>query len=319
MRVCFSGEWVILADRSHMLQVARAFFLTRGLLEADCSALIRAPSIDTNIDVMSLEMASGQKVYLHTSPEYAMKRLLAAGSGDLFYLGHVFRYGEIGPLHSPEFTMAEWYRLGFSLDAMIQETAEFISLFVGPRPMRRLGYRDAFRFYVQIDPQHAPLDALRSAASFWTLPPSAAEWDRETYLYFLLTHAIEPKLGRGEMTVLTDYPPHQAALARLRQVDGEFVAERFEIYVEGVELCNGYHELTDATEQRRRFQEENRLRRAVEKEEYPQDEELLRALELGLPDCSGVAVGFDRLMMLRHDRLSLKDVLASSPCCSLLF
>jgi lysyl-tRNA synthetase class 2 len=292
-----------------MLAKARDFFAQRGIIEVDPCSLSPFPAIDSNIDVISADVSSQQLGYLHTSPEYAMKRLLAAGCGDIYFLGHVFRQGEIGRLHNPEFTMAEWYRLGFSLDEMIHETCDFLSLFLGPLPLRKIGYREAFESYAGIDYSRAPLEKLLEKAEPFSLSSEASSWTRDALVHFLLTHAIEPHFGDGELTVLIDYPPHEAALAQLIERDGEFVAERFEVYCEGVELSNGYHELPDAHELRRRFTEENKLRAAAQKPVYPLDEAFLAALKPSFPDCCGVSVGFDRVLLLARKANALSDVL----------
>lgn len=288
---------LILKDRAHMLAQARAFFAERGVLEVDTGALVKCPPNDSNIDVIGVDQDNG---YLHTSPEYAMKRLLAEGLGDCYFLGHVFRKGELGALHNPEFTMVEWYRVGLSFAAMIQETCDFLFLFFGPKPIRLLSYREAFERYVGIDYTNVPLAELQR------LTHSA--WPRDTCIYYLITHQIEPRLGDGELTVLTDFPPHEAALACVVEKNGEFVAERYEIYHQGVELTNGYHELSDSAELRRRFSEKNKARLAEGKEPYALDEKFLAALQT-LPDCCGVALGFDRALMLRHKLKSIKHVI----------
>jgi lysyl-tRNA synthetase class 2 len=237
-----------------------------------------------------------------------MKRLLAAGSGDIFYLGHVFRQGEIGRLHNPEFTMAEWYRVGISFPQMIEETCAFIELFLGALPVRILSYRQAFEEYVEVN---YTTDDLVAAAQKLNLQPNP-DWPRSTLTHYLLTHVIEPKLGVNELTVLTDYPPQEAALARVVQKNGEPVAERFEIYFRGVELCNGYHELPDGQELRRRFTAEPRERTEAGKPAYALDEAFLKALGPQFPDCCGVSVGIDRLLLLRHGKGRLSDVLPFS-------
>lgn len=293
-----------LKDRALMLQKARHFFAERGLLEVDPPSLVRAAPIDANIDVIEAAVSSTEKGFLHTSPEYAMKRLLVGGAPDLYFLGHVFRKSEVGRLHNPEFTMAEWYRHAFSLDQMIEETAMFLSLFLGPLPVRILSYREAFAQYLQIDYTKDPLSPL--------LPSHAKEWPRTTALHYLLSHQIEPHLGQGELTVLTDYPPSEAALATVVQKQGELVAERFEIYYQGVELTNGYHELGDASILRKRFEEENGVRASRGQEPYALDEPFLLAIAQGLPPCCGVSVGFDRAFMLRHKAHSLAEVLPFS-------
>lgn len=227
-----------------MLQRARDFFAARNILEVDCCALAPCAAIDANIDPIHASVTPSETGYLHTSPEYAMKRLLAAGSGDIYYLGHVFRKGEIGPRHNPEFTMAEWYRIGLPFSSLMEETCAFLSLFLGPLPTRTLSYKEAFLGYAGVDPFRASAETLRRAAAQHKLH-APASWSRDDYLYLLLSHLIEPHLGRGELTLLTDYPPSEAALACVLHKDGETVAERFEIYHEGVELANGYHELAD--------------------------------------------------------------------------
>ena len=317
MRVRFSGiltvEFVkkaaILRDRAKMLEEVRSFFKSRNVLEVDCSTLVRCPPLDANIEVMSTAATESETGYLHTSPEYAMKRLLAYGLGDIYYLGHVFRKGEVGRLHNPEFTMIEWYRTSVSYRDFISEASELIMQFIGRYPLRLLTYREAFQTYIGIDPfTNANLSQAASRLGIET-PTASAQWDRDTWLQLLLSHAIEPRLGKGELTILCEYPPSQAALARVIERDGTMVSERFEIYLSGVELSNGYHELSDAKEQRRRFEEENINRQALGKEPYAIDEAFLAALDLGLPDCCGVSVGFDRLMLLRHKAKSLSDIM----------
>lgn len=287
----------ILKDRARMLQQARAFFASKHILEVDPGALVKCPPNDAHIDVISVDQDHG---FLHTSPEYAMKRLLSAGIGDCFFLGHVYRKGELGDRHNPEFTMAEWYRIGLPFAEMIQETCEFLFLFFCELPVRLIGYREAFEQYVGIDYTRISLSELQ------TLTDSS--WPRDTCLYYLITHKIEPQLGKGELSVLTDFPPSEAALACVKEKNSELVAERYEIYHEGIELTNGYHELSDAAELRRRFEERNQLRLAEGKAPYPIDETFLSSLET-LPDCCGVALGFDRALMLRHRLRSIKSVI----------
>ena len=305
-----------------MLANARQFFADRNVLEVDCPALSAYPTIDSNIDVIPAYVTPSEIGYLHTSPEYAMKQLLTAGLGDIYYLGHVFRQGEIGRLHNPEFTMAEWYRVGFSFEQMIQETCDFIALFLCPQPVRHLSYRKAFETYVGVDYTRAPIADLLAAARRFPLSPDADQWSRTALVHFLLTHAIEPQLGQHELTVLLDYPPQEAALACVIEKDSERVAERFEVYSQGVELSNGYHELADGDEVRRRFQEENVLRAQAGKPAYPLDEAFLSALGPQFPDCCGVSVGVDRLLLLRHKAKTLSQIMiptsgrwgCSSPC-----
>lgn len=291
-----------------MLQRARAFFAKRGVVEVDPSALVARPPLDANIDVIRAEVAPGLWGYLHTSPEYAMKRLLSSvgeEGPDLYYLGHVFRQGEIGRLHNPEFTMAEWYRKGFSFAQMIEETASFLSLFLGELPLEKISYREAFQKFTGLDPLSAPLEALRAKALPFS-PPS--DLDRQALRHLLLSHYVEPQLGQNGLTALIDYPADEAALATLVEKGGELVAERFELYYLGVELSNGYHELSSSTEIRRRFEHLNEGRRADGKEPYHLDEEFLSSLG-SLPPCCGVSVGVDRAFMLAKRVQTLGEIL----------
>ncbi|MBI3429999.1 MAG: EF-P lysine aminoacylase GenX [Actinobacteria bacterium] len=296
-----------LTDRARLLAAVRSFFAERNVLEVDVCALSRHAPIALNIDVIDAHVSDKERGFLHTSPEYAMKRLLATGSGDIYFLGHVFRKGEIGRLHNPEFTMAEWYRLGFTLSQLMEETCQFLFLFFSPLPIRRLSYRDAFTQYLSLNYTEAPLSHLQQLASPY-LPSDTTHWDRSHYLHLLLSHFIEPHLGQSELTLLTDYPPSEAALACTTIRNQELVAERFEIYYQGVELANGYHELVDPIELRRRFHEDNEQRAAIGKEAYPLDEAFLSALPQ-MPDCCGVSVGFDRALMLRNQKRSLSEIL----------
>ncbi len=290
-----------LKERSFLLQRAREFFTSRNLLEVDCGSLVKRAPLDRGVDVISAQISKQETAFLHTSPEYAMKKWLSFGAKDIFFLGHVYRQGEQGPLHSPEFTMAEWYRIGFTLDQMIQETAEFLFLFLKPLPIRHLSYKDAFKQYLNIDNIKKDLSS--------SIPSYGKSWPHNVQLDYLITHHIQPFLGQNELTVLKDYPPDQAALACLIEKDQELVAERFEIYHQGVELTNGYHELSDPEELEKRFALENEERRARNEEPYLIDEELILALKRGLPDCCGVSVGFDRALMLRQKASSLSHIL----------
>jgi len=287
----------ILRDRADMLSKARSFFADRNILEVDCPILSRSASVDAHIDLIYSESSN---VYLHSSPEYGMKKLLALGTGDFYQLSHVFRAGEEGKKHRPEFMMAEWYRIDFSYEQMIEETCAFIQLFVGPKPVQVMSYREAFMTYAGIDPFY---DSIKDH-----VPKHAGAQTRDDLLNILLALKVEPHLGQDGLTVITHYPASQCALAKTKTVDGEPVAKRFEVYYKGLELANGYDELTDAKEQRRRFIEANELRVQMGKEPLPIDEEFLESLG-SLPDCCGVAVGFDRLMMLRHKTDQISDVI----------
>lgn len=301
-----------LRDRARMLQKARAFFAERNVMEVDCPMLSQSAPIDLHIDVMKVALKDHQIGYLHTSPEYAMKRLIAAGVGDIYQIGHSFRDGEIGPLHNPEFTMAEWYRLGINFEEMIAETMDFIRLFLGDLPYQGMSYRQALKAFLKIDYLSAAIPELLECAiaNGLDLPEDAHHWDRDTLLQLLVSFLIEPRLGQGELFILSYFPASQAALSKTIDLpDSEHVACRFEVYYEGIELANGYHELTDPIEQRKRLESSNQARLKVGKDILKVDERFLNALEYGMPDCCGVAVGFDRLLMLRNNEKELKNVL----------
>ena len=294
-----------------MLKAAREFFSGRSIIEVDCPILSALASVDTHIDLITAFYRGNEKRYLHSSPEVGMKRLLADGMGDIYQLSHVFRDGEWSSKHNPEFTLAEWYRIGFSLEQMIEETVEFIRLFLGSLPYRTVSYREIFLKETGIDYLAADEQKLfryiqEKQISYY---PSILEEGKDALLNLILGSQIEPKLGWDGFCVLAYYPASQAALARKRLHGDEQVAERFEVYFQGVELANGFHELTDAKEQRLRFNEANEARIALGKEALPPDENFLMALEKGLPDCCGVAVGFDRLMMLRQGQNQISEVL----------
>ncbi len=301
----------MLRDRGACLAKARDFFASRGILEVDTPLLQRFSPVDEYIEVFCVEMDEAVTGFLHTSPEYAMKRLLCEGIGDIYQLGHVFRKGECGALHHPEFTMAEWYRVGADYHTFIQETADFITLFLGKLQLEVLPYREALKRYANIDYLWATEAEIRQAlrAHGVALHGEESSWKKKELLHALLSFIVEPQLGRNGLTVLYEYPPCEAALAHTLQKEEEMVAERFEIYYKGVELANGYHELGDPLELRRRFKEANVARIEKGKKPLPIDELFLKALERGFPCCCGVAVGFDRLMLLRLSATHLQEVL----------
>lgn len=297
-----------LIHRAEGLGLARSFFAKKGLIEVDCLALCKSASIDTNIDLFSVASPIHGRRFLFSSPEYALKRLICEGSGDLYYLGHVWRHEESGRNHSPEFLIAEWYRRGITFREMMEETVEFAELFIGKKPHSYITYREAFLTYANIDPFTASHQALRTACKgFDGYPIDSSSVD--DLLNLLLALKIETRFDPEAITVLYHYPASQAALARKTVEGGHTVAERFELYCGGLELGNGYHELADAKEQKERFFEDNELRSSLGKEKYPIDDNFLKALKQGLPDCCGVAVGVDRLLMLRHKAQSIGDVM----------
>lgn len=300
----------MLRDRSALLAAARHFFYERGLIEVDCPLITREASVDAHIDLITTNHPNGQR-YLHSSPEYGMKRLLADGIGDIFQLAHVFRQEETGVKHNPEFMMAEWYRLGFSFEQMIAETLDFMRVFLGNVSSSLISYQDAFLRYAGIDPFKSHEKELLAILRKHQLPlyDGIEKESKDNLLNLILGMLVEQHLGENELVALAYYPATQAALAKTRLRPEGLVAERFEVYFKGIELANGYHELADSKEQRKRLEMANLERLALGKESLPPDEAFLTALEKGLPDCCGVAVGVDRLMMLRHDRREISEIM----------
>lgn len=298
-----------LRARAAMLQTARSFFSQRNITEVDCPLITSKASVDPHIDLIPTFHPSGNR-YLHSSPEYGMKRLLSLGIGDIYQLAHVFRQEEVGRKHNPEFMMAEWYRLGFSFEEMIEETLQFCQLFVDA-PFEILSYRDAFKLYTNIDPFTATKEDLENYIVSNNLPiySGAKEEGKDALLNLILALEIEENLGKNRFCALAYYPSSQAALAKTRLIDGALVAERFEVYYNGMELANGYHELIDPIEQEKRLHEANTHRKLLGKEELPIDDFFLKALKQGMPDCCGVAVGVDRLMMLKFNKSSISEVI----------
>ena len=303
--------------RAALLARIRAFFAERDVLEVETPVLGACAVTDPHVLSLatSVRAAAGappRTYFLHTSPEYAMKRLLAHGHaqglGPIYQICRVFRDGEEGRLHCPEFTMLEWYRPGFDHHALIAELDELMArLLPDAAPARHTCYFDAFREHAGIDPASATLAELRDAAAACGLVHEQAP-DRDTCLELVFSHRVQPALGRGRVFVY-DFPACQAALARVR--DGRVpVAERFELFHDGIELANGFHELTDAAEQRRRFARDAARRRELGLDAPAPDERLLAALAHGLPPSAGVAVGLDRVFMLAAGAGSVAEVMA---------
>ncbi len=311
-----------LRERARLLAEVRAFFARRGVLEVETPVLGHGGSTEVHLASLSAEAttpAGRERLWLQTSPEFAMKRLLAAGSGPIFQLARSFRDGEVGRRHNLEFTLLEWYRPGLGLEALIEETAALVNTVLGrdPGPLRRRRYRELFREHLAIDPFSAPLGELRRLAGA-VGGLDMADGDRDGCLDLLMSFEIEPYLGREGLDVVVDYPASQAALARRHRdpEDGEWVASRFELYREGLELANGYDELTDAAEQAARFAADNAARRAAGLPEVDADQRLLAALAHGMPAGSGVALGLDRLIQLALGKSSVAEVMAfATPRC----
>lgn len=303
----------LLQDRARMLAKAREFLSLRAICEVDTPILDEKASIDEQIDLIEASVC-GHTHYLHSSPEYGMKKLLSHNSGDIFQLSHVFRNNEEGSLHLPEFTMCEWYRLEFTLEELIDETIAFIELFLGPQLIKKLSYSEAIKEKTGLDPFNCSLEKISSYLREHGLEPPSSLTDREDALDLLFSAFVQPMLGHKTYTILTPFPSSQAALAKTFTRGRETLAERFEIFYQGVELANGYHELTNSLEQRKRFDSSNEAREKRGKKRLPIDEVFLNALERGLPDCCGVSVGFDRLMLLRHRKRDIHEILAKAPC-----
>ena len=310
-----TASWEILRLRAGLLRRLRQFFDDRGFLEVETPILSHDTVVDRHLDPFCVPLGGpadhGPRVgWLQTSPELAMKRLMAAGGQAIYQVSRVFRQGEQGTLHNPEFTLVEWYHAGDGLDAGMQRTGELCEFLLGCPAAQRISYRAAFVEHVGLDPHAAPIEALKTAARQCGSPPEGlADADRDGWLDWLITERVQPHLGIDRPALLFDYPASQAALATVRP-DNPPVAERFELYISGIELANGYHELLDAEELRRRSAAANVLRRGDGKPPLPEENRLLAAMAAGLPACVGVALGFDRLVMLAAAATSLRDVIA---------
>lgn len=307
-----------LALRARLYALIRGFFAQRNVLEVETPILSAAANTEPNIESFST-MFSGPVIagsperWLRTSAEFPLKRLLAAGVGDCYELGRVFRNGEAGRRHNPEFTMLEWYRVGWDHLRLLDETVELVRLalaMVGRKAsLVSMTYRELFVDTLGIDPFTASIDTLRKPLR--DIEINGEGLQRDDWLDLLITHRIQPDFPTDRITVIRDWPATQCALARIRP-DNPPVAERFELYLGPHELANGYHELTDATEQRTRFENDNRRRRLRGQRELPIDENLLVALESGLPDCAGVALGVERLLMCLDRGADISNALAFS-------
>jgi len=303
----------MLRVRAEILGQIRTFFADREVLEIETPLLAGAPVTDLHLHALSCRYRGpgadeGRELYFQTSPEFAMKRLLAAGCGPIYQICKAVRNGEAGRMHNPEFTILEWYQPGWDHHRLMDEVDELLQVVLGTPPGDRLTYAGAFERHAGVDPFSASDEELVSRTETIGVH-EPADLERDDLLNLLLTHLVEPKLGRSRPTFVHDYPASQASLARVRPGHPP-VAERFEVFSEGVELANGYHELTDSAEQRRRFEADLAARRRADLPEIPLDERLLAALEHGLPDCAGVALGVDRLVMLAAGTRNIADVLA---------
>lgn len=312
-----TASWERLRLRAELLARIRAFFHQRGFLEVETPLLSADTVVDRHLDPLAVVLPAdprrpdtGRALWLQTSPEFGMKRLMAAGADAIYQITRAFRAGEAGALHNPEFTIVEWYRRGDSMEQGIALLSELAEALLGLGPAERVSYAEAFRLHAGIDPHAATADELAELAARWGIEVSGgvAALDRDGWLNLLLAHLVEPHLGQALPTILYDYPPSQAALAR---VEGDPpVARRFELYVRGVELANGYDELVDPRELRERIRTANRQRAVDGKPALPEESRLLAAMKHGLGESSGAALGFDRLVMLAAGASSLAEVMA---------
>ncbi len=286
----------MLRRRAELLKQVRRFFDDRGFLEVETPLLSHDTVVDRHLDPLPVTLFAdprrpeqGPRLWLQTSPEFAMKRLLAAGATAIYQITKAFRGGEAGRLHNPEFAIVEWYRVGDDYAAGMQLLSDLAAALLGRGDAERLTYRDAFLRHAGIDP----------------LPDSLDDLQRDV----ILTQQVEPHLGRDRPTILHDYPASQSALARIRPGNPP-IAERFELYVDGIELANGYRELLDPAVLRERNRANNELRAADGKYTLPENSRLLDAMDHGLPSCSGCALGFDRLVMVATGAQSIQEVMA---------
>jgi lysyl-tRNA synthetase class 2 len=302
-----------LRRRADLLALLRRFFAEREVLEVETPLLATGTATDVHLHSLSclLESPEGpRRLFLQTSPEFAMKRLLAAGSGPIYQISKAFRDGEVGRLHNPEFTLLEWYRPGFDHHALMDEVDALLGAVLSCPRGERLTYRAAFERHLGLDPHRATVAELASVATSQGIDlVGAAPTDRDGWLQLLMAVLIEPQFDPSRPTFIMDFPASQAALARIRPGDPP-LAERFEAYVGGVELANGFHELADTVEQRKRFLVDLEQRRRAGLPAVPLDERFLAALEVGLPDCAGVALGVDRLLLLATGARDLTEVVA---------
>lgn len=295
-----------LRARALLLRDIREFFSERNVMEVETPLISMAGNTDPEIQ----SVRTGEGGYLRTSPEFALKRLLASGSGDIYELGRVFRGGEAGRSHNPEFTMLEWYRSGFSHHRLMDEVTDLVRRCGRGKfdrwPVQKLSYRQLFMHYAGLDPYDADVHALSECAHQHGIDD--LELNRRQWMDLLLSVVIQPALPEHCLTYVHDFPADQAALARVRP-DNPPVAERFELYLGRTELANGYQELTDAGEQARRFEADNNQRELRGQPVYQIDHNLVQALEHGLPECAGVALGVDRLLMAIVGAGSITEVL----------
>jgi lysyl-tRNA synthetase class 2 len=312
---CPSASIEVLKQRALVIQKVRHFFAVRDVLEVDTPALSHSTVTDEHLHSFSTQFnhpfaPKACTLYLQTSPEFAMKRLLSAGSGAIYQICKSFRNEETGRFHNPEFTMLEWYRPDFDHLQLMTEIDELMQTVLGCETAERVTYQDSFKQHLQCDPLTATLAEIKALAKHHGYGDLAdSENNKDTLLMLLFSQHVEPHIGQNRPCFVMDFPASQAALAKISATN-PLVAERFELYFQGVELANGFHELTDGPEQRRRFQEDNAKRIGNGLDIMPIDENFIAAINFGLPDCAGVALGIDRLIMLALGCTSIEQVIA---------
>ncbi|OGT15970.1 MAG: EF-P lysine aminoacylase GenX [Gammaproteobacteria bacterium RIFCSPLOWO2_02_FULL_38_11] len=299
--------------RAAFFKKIRHFFEERKILEVETPQLSRAMGTDPYLHYFTTDFSlpntkHSTTLYLQTSPEFAMKRLLAAGSGSIYQICKAYRNGESGRLHNLEFTMLEWYRVGFDHHDLMKEVDAFLQTILDCKPAHYISYRSLFENHFDFNPHEISLKELKEKTKKLDLEEALiASFDKDTFLQYLLATFVEPQLGLASPVFVYDFPASQAALARIK----EGIASRFEVYIQGIELANGFHELNNAEEQRKRFENDLKIRQA---KNYPLpliDNYFLESLS-SLPDCAGIALGIDRLIMIALKKKSLKDVITFS-------
>ena len=315
-----SASMLALRERAKLLSDIRTYFKQQGVMEVETPMLSKSATVDVYIDSFitafdPIQGAQSQPCYLHTSPEFAMKRLLAAGTGDIYSLGRVFRNGEVGGRHNPEFTLLEWYRVGMDVRRLMDDVAALLQSVCNFQEVRRCSYGELFTEHLQLNP-HTATDSELNQLVIEKVDAKLRGLERNDCLDLLFSQFIEPHLGSAGGEVLEgyfvyDYPATMSALSQLsNNADGHPVSSRFELFINGVELANGYHELQNATEQKKRFEDEQQKREKRGYKHFPYDANMVAALEHGIPDCAGVALGVDRLLMLMLGVNNITEVLA---------
>lgn len=303
-----------LKQRAKLIAKIRDFFAERDVLEVETPLLCYSTATDPHIQSFEtlFSQAGGnhhQKLFLQTSPEFPMKRLIAAGVGSIYQICKAFRNEESGRLHNPEFTILEWYRMDFDHHQLMDEVDSFLHVILNSDKAKRITYHQLFVDYLQIEPHVASDEALQNCAQQKGLVLKDTDLTRDDWLQLLMSHFIEPQLGFDAPVFVYDFPASQAALSKIRN-ENPLVAERFEVYIQGLEIANGYHELCESNEQQKRFESDQHKREVLGRSAIPLDTRLLAALAQGMPACAGIALGIDRLVMLALQRDHIADVIA---------